>query len=99
MMSPLGGSRCPPAPEMEMHNPAGLLEIAAFVAILRNSTGSRSCSSGELVRTKQIRTHGFCRIIAGGKPRQCYVRFGSKADICGAKRHVCFAPESGTCAV
>jgi hypothetical protein len=39
MISPLGGSRSPPAPEMEMHEPAGLLEIAAFVAILRNSTG------------------------------------------------------------
>ena len=24
-----------------------------------------------------------------------YVRFGSKADMCGAKRHVCFAPNSG----
>jgi hypothetical protein len=38
MISPLGGSRSPPAPEMEMHDSAGLLEIAAFVAILRNST-------------------------------------------------------------
>jgi hypothetical protein len=25
----------------------------------------------------------------------CDVRFGSKADICSAKRHVCFAPKSG----
>jgi hypothetical protein len=88
MISPLGGSRFPPTPEMEMHDPAGLLEIAAFVAILRNSTGSRSCWIGELVRTKQIRTYGFCRIIAGGKPRQCYVRFGSKADICSATANV-----------
>jgi hypothetical protein len=57
MISPLGGSLSPPAPEMEMHDPAGLLEIAAFVAILRNSTDSRSCSSAELARMKQIRTH------------------------------------------
>ena len=27
--------------------------------------------------------------------RGYYVRFGSKGDMCAAKRHVCFAPESG----
>jgi ClpX C4-type zinc finger len=27
--------------------------------------------------------------------RTFHVRFGSKADICSAKRHVCFTPESG----
>jgi hypothetical protein len=59
MISPLGGSRSPPAPQMEMHEPAGLLEIAAFVAILRNSIGNRSCSSAELVRMKQIRNTDF----------------------------------------
>jgi hypothetical protein len=26
---------------------------------------------------------------------RCDVRLGSKADMCGAKGHVCFAPESG----
>jgi hypothetical protein len=39
MISTLGGSRSPPAPDMEMHDPAGLLEIAAFVGVLCNSTG------------------------------------------------------------
>ena len=39
MISTLGGSRSPPASEMEMHDLAGLLEIAAFVGELRNSTG------------------------------------------------------------
>ena len=24
----------------------------------------------------------------------CHVRFGSKADMCAAQGHVCFAPES-----
>jgi hypothetical protein len=38
MISTLGGSRSPPASEMEMHDLAGLLEIAAFVEGLRNST-------------------------------------------------------------
>jgi hypothetical protein len=27
---------------------------------------------------------------------QLDVRFGSKADMCGAKSHVCFTPKSGT---
>ena len=40
MISSLGGSCSPPAPEMEMHDPASLLKIAAFVAILRNLTGN-----------------------------------------------------------
>jgi len=26
--------------------------------------------------------------------RPAHVRFGSKADICGAQQHVCFTPES-----
>ncbi len=29
------------------------------------------------------------------RPQKADVRFGSKADMCGAKRHVRFAPESG----
>src|SRR5262245_35283468 len=72
---PLGGCRFPPASEMEMHDPIGLLKLAALVAILRNSICSKSCSSAELVCMKQIRTYEFC------KPRQCYVRFGPEADI------------------
>jgi hypothetical protein len=53
---------------MEMHDPAGLLEIAAFVAILRNSPvpimfERRACALEQV--------HGFCCTIAGGKPRQC----------------------------
>ena len=40
MISTLGGSRSPPASEVEMHDRAGLLEIAAFVVILRNSIAS-----------------------------------------------------------
>ena len=39
MISTLGGSRSPPASEVETHDRVGLLEIAAFVVILRNSTG------------------------------------------------------------
>jgi hypothetical protein len=39
MISTLGGSRSPPASEMEMRDLACLLEIAVFVAGLRNSTG------------------------------------------------------------
>src|SRR5262249_18948048 len=31
-----------------------------------------------------------------GHPLMVHVRFGSKADICGAKRHVRFTPESDT---
>ncbi len=80
---PLGGCRFPPASEMEMHDPFGLLKLAAFVAILRNSIRSRSCSSAELVGMKQIRTYEFC------EPRQCYVRFGSEADMRNAKADVC----------
>jgi hypothetical protein len=89
MISPLGGSRAPPASEVEMHDRAGLLEIAAFVVILRNSTGGAvHCSNAELLRMKQIHTHGFCRVIAGATPRQCYVRFRSKADMCSAQADV-----------
>jgi hypothetical protein len=32
--------------------------------------------------------------VEGGRASK-YVRYGSKADICGAKRDVCFTPESG----
>jgi hypothetical protein len=39
MISTLGGSRFPPASEMEMRDLACLLEIAVFVARLRNSRG------------------------------------------------------------
>jgi hypothetical protein len=28
-----------------------------------------------------------------------YVRFGSKGDMCIAKRHVCFTPQKRTCAL
>ncbi len=53
MISTLGGYRSPQASEMEMHDLADLLEIAAFVGELRNSTGwSRPCSSAELVCMK-----------------------------------------------
>jgi len=50
MISTLGGSRSPPASEVEMHDRANLLEIAAFVVILRNSTGGAD----------QLRTQSFC---------------------------------------
>ena len=50
MISTLGGSRSPPASEVEMHDRAGLLEIASFVVILRNSTGGAD----------QLRTQSFC---------------------------------------
>jgi hypothetical protein len=50
MISTLGGSRSPPASEVEMHDRAGLLEIAAFVVILRNSTGG----------AVHVRTQSFC---------------------------------------
>jgi len=91
MMSPLGGSRSPPAPEMEMHDPAGLLEIAAFVAILRNSPvpimfERRACALEQV--------HGFYCTIAGGKPRQCYVRFGSKAP-CATQKPMSAKADSG----
>jgi hypothetical protein len=50
MISTLGGSRSPPASDVEMHDPTALLEIAAFVGVLRNSTGGPDhCSSAELV--------------------------------------------------
>ena len=39
MISTLGGSRSPPASDVEMHDPAALIEIAAFVGVLGNSTG------------------------------------------------------------
>ena len=66
-----------------MHDPIGLLKLAALVAILRNSIYTKSCSSAELVCMKQIRTHEFC------KPRQGYVRFGSEEDVCNATGKVC----------
>jgi hypothetical protein len=31
----------------------------------------------------------------GSRMGRADVRFGSKADMCSAKRHVCFTPESG----
>jgi len=36
-------------------------------------------------------------VMCGWRFGQCnrHVRFGSKADICGARRHVRFAPQSG----
>jgi hypothetical protein len=34
-------------------------------------------------------------VVACRTKMPAYVRFGSEADICGAKRHVRFTPESG----
>jgi hypothetical protein len=38
--------------------------------------------------------HQGCNLKSLGTPLSGYVRFGSKADMCNAKRHVRFTPNS-----
>jgi hypothetical protein len=80
---------------MEMHAPADLREIAvvAGYCVIRPVEPA----SAELMCMKQVRTHGFYRIVAAGMARQCYIRWRvcpsdvrfTKADISELEEGTC----------
>jgi len=57
-----------------------------------NAWSVRKSSFGPLERDACHRRPGY---VAWCLPWAAFVRFGSKADICSAKSHVRFTPESG----
>jgi hypothetical protein len=65
-----------------MHDPIGLLKLAAFVAILRNSICSGSCSSAELLCMKQIPQTNFAS-------RANVTSALGREDVCNATSKAC----------